>query len=357
MAKLIVAMSGGVDSSATAARLKEEGHELIGITLWMQDEPSVPSARSIELAQKTAKKLGIKHELVDAKKDFAERVVQYFAREYAMGRTPNPCVMCNPTIKFSYLIDALKRHEADYIVTGHYAGIVKDELGRSRLIKGADPKRDQSYFLYRLSPEFLKYVQFPLSALEKEHIRAYADKIELPSAHEPDSMDICFVNDDTRIELISKLYPQAQEEGEIVLKDGTVLGKHPGLAHYTVGKRKGLGIAYHEPLYVLEIRAQSNQIVVGPAHELKADQVLVQDTVLHEPINEKEVYLVKFRSRTQAVPATINTFENSSDLIVNFLEPVQALAPGQACVWYRDDMVCGGGTISSSASPLLSPFL
>lgn len=347
--KTVVAMSGGVDSSCTAAMLVNAGVDVVGVTLLMQKDPQVPNERALSLAKETAAKLGIEHVVVDATHHFFDKVVHYFAHEYASGRTPNPCVMCNPQVKFATILSAADELGATTVVTGHYATLFTDAQGRTRLARGADNRRDQSYFLYRVTPEELARVRFPLALVEKTEVRQYASHIALPSAHEPDSQDVCFVSSNTRFDLIERYFPEALTPGDIVRADGTKVGTHNGIANYTVGQRKGLGIAHPVPFYVIGIDAEHNHVIVGEAPELEKRTFLVQDVVLHEELpKEGKEYLVQIRYRMSVQPALVKPAPQLGPrtVEVTFDAPVNAVAPGQACVWYEGDVVCGGGTIS-----------
>lgn len=347
--KTLVAMSGGVDSSCTAARLVDAGEDVVGVTLLMQKDPQVPNERALGLARQTAELLGIEHVTVDATEEFFSQVVRYFAHEYASGRTPNPCVMCNPAVKFGTILATADRLGATTVVTGHYARLFSDKDGRTRLARGADLRRDQSYFLYRVTPEQLSRVRFPLAEADKTAVRAYASRIALPSAQEPDSQDVCFVSAGTRLELVEQYFPQALCPGEIVLSDGTVKGTHQGIARYTVGQRKGLGIAHPVPLYVLRIDAAHNRLVVGELSELECSTFTVLDTVLHEELpQEGKDFLVQIRYNMTPQVAHVMPAPRLGPraATVTFAQGVNAVAPGQACVWYDGDIVCGGGTIA-----------
>lgn len=346
---VLVAMSGGVDSSCTAALLKDAGVEVMGCTLKMQASPQVPSERAIQLASKTAEKLGIKHTVYDAQEIFFDRVISYFAHEYGVGRTPNPCIQCNPMVKFEVLLKVADELGAQTVVTGHYAKLIKDQSGRARLCRGTDSSKDQSYFLYRLSQEQRERIAFPLCDVSKEMIRAYADQIELPSAHEPDSQDVCFVFDDTRSQLVKKLHAEGLVKGDIVTSQGDKIGVHQGICNYTIGQRKGIGIGgCSEPLYVIGCRAETHEVIVGTKDELLISEAIVDDLVLHEEVSldPHALYDIQIRSRSYPLQGRVRRSEsNPNHMVVTFKEPVSALAPGQSCVWYRDDMVCGGGIV------------
>lgn len=355
---VLVAMSGGVDSSCTAALLKDAGIEVMGCTLKMQDNPSVPSERAIQLASTTAQKLGIEHLVYDAQDIFFRHVVSYFARSYGQGRTPNPCIQCNPLVKFGVLLEVADKLGAHTVVTGHYAKLIRDHTGKNRLCRGSDSSKDQSYFLYRLSDAQRDRIAFPLCDVSKDMIRSYADRIALPSAHEPDSQDVCFVFDDTRTQLVKELYTEGLKQGDIVTSSGDKIGVHQGICNYTIGQRKGIGVGgCSEPLYVVGCRPETNEIVVGTKDELIIDEVVVENLVLHEEIDSHpdSIYDIQIRSRSHPLQGHVKQSESKPDcVIVTFVEPVSALAPGQSCVWYRDNMVCGGGIVVQTSRQTIS---
>ena len=353
--RVAVAMSGGVDSSLTTLLLKEQGYDVFGITMLLSDdrrdnamEGDIP--KYIADAQKVAEGLGIEHHVLDLRDKFKECIVDCFVNEYAQGRTPNPCVICNRQIKFAEIWNLAKSLGADYMATGHYARVMKDENSQRYVVKkGVDNHKDQSYALYRLPQEILSHVLLPLGEICKTATRALAEKYGLIVADKPESQEICFVPDDDYKALIRKLSPEVLKKGDIVDIKGKVLGRHDGIALYTIGQRKGMGIAAPEPLYVVKLDSQKNQVVVGGAKDvfsngLIADQV---NWVALDDVKEPFTATVKVRYGNRENQATITPLENGT-VQVDFMEPVRAVTPGQSAVFYNEDTVLGGGIILHS---------
>ena len=338
--KIAVAMSGGVDSSLTAAILLERGFEVFGVTMLLNDVST-----EFQDAKTVADKLGIFHFTADFREIFKREVEDYFVAEYLRGRTPNPCVRCNKKIKFGALFDFAKSHGADYLATGHYARIFFED-GRYKLKKGVDIKKDQSYVLYNLTAEMLPKIILPLGDLSKVETRKLADEFNLPVAHKPDSQEICFVpNDDYKNFISSRAVDaDALKCGEIVDTAGKVLGRHNGVANYTIGQRKGLGIAAETPLYVVRLDVDKRQVVVGKSDEIFSSELTAEDV---HWIYKPKIFPVKLQAKIRYTPRIAECVaENFGDnLRVKFFEPQRAVTSGQSIVFYDGDEVLGGGVI------------
>ncbi|MCW9033108.1 MAG: tRNA 2-thiouridine(34) synthase MnmA [Rhodospirillales bacterium] len=353
--RVVVAMSGGVDSSVTAALLKEEGYDVIGVTLQLYDHGeavSKPGAccagQDIRDARRVAEAIGIPHYVLDFEEIFKQDVIEDFADSYVAGETPIPCVRCNQTVKFRDLLERAKQLEADLLVTGHYVGWKMGSNG-AELYRGADHGRDQSYFLFTTTQEQLDFLRFPLGEMTKDETRVLAKKHGLPVASKPDSQDICFVPDGSYADVVSKLRPSAFKTGDIVNLEGEVLGQHKGIVHYTVGQRRGLGIGGGPILYVIRIDAKNNQVIVGSKEALERPGLTLHDVNwigAGESLPETGVTLqVKVRSLQPPVDAVVYG-EEQGKARVEFKQPHVGIAPGQACVFYDDDRVLGGGWIA-----------
>ena len=367
MPKVIVGMSGGVDSSVTAHLLKEQGYDVEGLSfiLWetrqSKNFTSCCSLQAIEEAAKTAAHLGIPHSSVDVRDDFLEKVIEPFIDAYTKGMTPNPCILCNKYIKFSYLMREADKRGAEFIATGHYARIERESAPPTPnpmfcLKKGIDPKKDQSYFLYVLKQRELKRILFPLGDYKKEDVRKLANELKLPAAQRPESQEICFIEGRNYFGLIDKINPDSS--GPIMDMSGKILGKHKGIYHYTIGQRKGLGISSKKPLYVTKIDAEKNIVYVGSQEHAKTKEFEVRELnwliplhrSTHSPIHpftHSPVYrfTVKIRSMMKPEPAVIHLSANADTVRVIFDEPQWATAPGQSAVFYDGDVVIGGGVI------------
>jgi len=350
-------MSGGVDSSVTAALLKDQGYDVIGVTMQIWPASAEVSAGkpnmgccsldAVEDARRVASKLGIKHYVVNFEKEFYDKVICNFIAEYKNGRTPNPCVRCNQYIKFDLLLRKADELDADFIATGHYTIMEKGSDGYL-LKKGADPGKDQSYFLYMLNQSNLPRILFPMGGYHKEETRKLAIKYELAVADKADSQEICFVNEDNYSAFIEKHVPGSGKSGEIVDQNGKVYGGHRGITNYTVGQRRGLGISYKKPLYVIKIDVEKNQVVVGEEDDTYGEELVAKDVSyvsgqLFGHSKERKVH-AKIRYATPEYKATILPLDNGKVKVI-FDEAVKAITPGQTVVFYNGDEVLGGGTI------------
>lgn len=350
--KILAAMSGGVDSSAAAILLQELGYEVVGATVKMFGnkevgikEPDAPK-QDVEDAKAVAEKLGIEHHVLDFSSCFKKCVINHFVNEYKCGRTPNPCVDCNKHIKFGKLFEAARELGCEYLATGHYARIeYSAEKERWLLARGDDASKDQSYMLFNMTQDQLAHTVLPLAELTKAEIRAKADEAGLAVARKSDSQDICFVPDGDYAAVIARLGVKSKQ-GNFVHMNGTVLGKHKGQIHYTIGQRKGLGVSYEYPLYVISKDMATNTVVLGPNDALFSKELWASDVnfITVDKLTEPMRVTAKARYRMKDVPATIEPAEDGLVHVI-FDEPQRAITPGQAVVFYDRQYVVGGGII------------
>ena len=341
--RVLIGMSGGIDSTATCLMLRELGYEVIGLTMWVWgDEP-------VE-ARQLAEAMGIEHHIADEREGFRKTVVQYFIDEYRNGRTPNPCVMCNPLFKFRVLAEWADKLGCPYIATGHYTRL-EERDGRIFICVGDDEKKDQSYFLWRLGQDVLKRCIFPLGTYTKQQVRDYLrDKGYALKAEEGESMEVCFIPGDYR-DFLREHCPEIDREigsGWFVNAEGVKLGEHKGYPYYTIGQRKGLEIALGKPAYVLKINPQKNTVMLGDADQLKTSWMLAEREVL---VDEAEVFgnpdlCVRIRYRSKPIPCNVRRLGDGR-LLVHFREEASAIAPGQSAVFYVGRRVVGGAFIAS----------
>ena len=358
--RVLVGMSGGVDSSVAAALLCEAGYDVVGVTLnvWperdamqalVEREDACCALGAVEDARRVAAHLGIPYYVVNFRDVFRRQVMANFAAEYARGRTPNPCVRCNQFVKFDALLARAVALGADYVATGHYARIDQDAAsGRWRLLRAVDRQKDQSYVLYVMSQERLARTLFPLGALTKSEVRALAQRLGLVTASKPESQEICFVPTNNYRDYLAEAAPETRRPGPIVDLDGRVVGQHEGVAYYTIGQRRGLGLATGQPLFVVDLLAEENRVVVGPRDALLAEGCLVEDVnyVALASVDEPTAAHARIRYRAEDVPVTLSP-AGDGRLAVRFHEPQRAVTPGQTIVFYDGDVVLAGGTIAS----------
>ena len=359
--KVVLGMSGGVDSSVAAKLLKDQGYEVLGVTLkvWEEEDEAAVSKRwqergccKVGIAKHVAELLDISHQVIDTRESFQQGVIDDFITGYLQGTTPNPCVRCNERVKFGGLFQAAEQLGADYIATGHYAMIQQDEAGTSFLARGRDTKKDQSYFLYRIPAKWLSKMLFPLGAMEKPQVWAEAEAMGLPVEELKESQEICFVTQGDYREFLKEHAPQATNPGNFVDAEGHELGQHEGVAFYTPGQRKGLGIATGNRLYVQRVIPDLNLVVLGPPEDLDTRTCQVADLNIfsHENLGEEKRVDVKFRYGSPPVPATLQ-WDSETSMSVTFETPVRALSPGQSAVFYEGDRVLGGGIIQTPRPP------
>lgn len=353
--KAIIAMSGGVDSSVAALLMKNSGYECIGATmkLYTNEDAGVSrekgccSLSDVEDAKSVAHRLGMLHYVFNFTDKFRECVIDRFVKSYENGQTPNPCIDCNRYLKFDKMLLRMKEIDFDYIVTGHYARVEYDEKTNKYLLKKAvDDTKDQSYVLYMLTQEQLAHIKFPLGAYTKKEIRKIAEENNFVTAHKSDSQDICFVPDGDYASFIERYLGKSFPQGDFVLRDGTVLGKHKGIIHYTLGQRKGLGVSYTKPLFVCEINTETNNVVLGDNADLFTDTLKAENVniISGEDFSSPVRCKAKIRYKHEEQPATAFVDENGI-LNVKFDEPQRAVTKGQAVVLYDGDTVLGGGEI------------
>jgi tRNA-uridine 2-sulfurtransferase len=350
--RVVIALSGGVDSSVAAALLKEQGYEVIAISMQLYDQSKLEDSRfdsccslkEVDVARRVAQILDIPYYVLNFEKVFKENVVDYFVDEYLKGRTPNPCVRCNTDVKFKHLIEKAKQLKADYLATGHYViNEYNKALKRYELKKAVDRRKDQSYFLYGTDPKELPFLLFPLGRLTKPEVREIAQKYNLPNANKAESMEICFIPNNDYASFVKSKLANTDNKGNILNKKGEVLGKHEAYYNYTVGQRKGLGVSSKDPLYVLNVNPKTKDVTIGQKVDLDMRGLLTkQVNWISQPIGNNVT--LKIRHSVNEIASTLQQ-PHTKELKISFKKPQKAISPGQAAVFYQGDVLLGGGWI------------
>lgn len=345
--KVLLLMSGGVDSSVSALILKKQGYKVTGVTMKLQNNDS--NLKDINDAKNVAKKLGIDHFIVDLHEEFKERVVDPFVKDYLNGVTPNPCVKCNKWIKFGRMLKVADEMGFDYIATGHYAKIEYDENQKKYILKRNDFKKDQSYVLYNLKQEQLSRILFPISNFEKEEIRKIAKENGLGVFDKPDSQDICFIKNGNHVDFIENYTHRKAPRGDFLDEFGNKIGEHDGIIKYTIGQRKGLGVSFGKPMFVIEIDKERNAVILGEEESQYKDELIAEKvnfTLLDFPTEEMKIN-AKTRYKSKPAEAILIPLEKGK-VKIKFLNKQKSITPGQSVVFYQGDVVIGGGIIVKS---------